>query len=232
MGSSKAPANAMIARRPPATPRTNPNPDRREAGTVSRARTPLRRVCSPRRPDQRAAQSVRLEAERRIAVQVDAEGFSLDDSPAARAHIAERGRGRRRRRWEGDERHAPWAYTVGLLGRADHPELIIAGVADSRAPSCRASHGWCRRRQQFEVGDEIDIEKRHPAVRRSQRHPVRALDTFNWWHNPSGSAQFTPYAPAARSVAATFCLLRRARLRTALLGNPAARVGGQADARG
>jgi hypothetical protein len=66
------------------------------------------------------------------------EGFSLDDVLALdAARIAEYGfvvigvEGR-----DDDDDHPPaWAYTVGLLDAADHPEMIVAGVSTETSGS-------------------------------------------------------------------------------------------------
>jgi hypothetical protein len=112
------------------------------------------------------------------------EGFSLDDVLALdAAHIAEFGFvviG-----VSGDEDdHSPWAYSVGLLDAADHPELIIAGVDLDASGSLLSilARSVLHDGARFDVGDAIDLGRgvaRVGAVHEAQY----ALDTFNMWHN-------------------------------------------------
>jgi len=159
------------------------------------------------------------------------EGFSLDDCLALdAAHIAEYGfmvvgvgSG------DGDERHAPWAYTVGLLDAADHPELIIAGASLHLAGAFLS--GLARMvlddGDRFEVGDEIDIEPgilRFGAVNDIQY----ALDTFNWWHNLAEFGAVHTFALEAMQVVLTpDCFCEEHGFAQVLLANSAARVGGR-----
>jgi hypothetical protein len=112
------------------------------------------------------------------------EGFSLDDVLALdAAHIAEYGFiaiGVT----DGDPAHVPWAYTVGLLDAADHPELIVAGA---KLETCgpiltELAHAVVDDGVQFEVGDRIDTGDGDAIV--GAVHQIQyALDTFNFWYN-------------------------------------------------
>jgi hypothetical protein len=159
------------------------------------------------------------------------EGFSLEDALALdAAHIAEYGFrvvsvGTR----EDDEPRAPWAYTVGLLDAADHPELIIAGASLHLASAFLS--GLARMvlddGDRFEVGDEIDIERgilRFGAVNEIQY----VLNTFNWWHNLAEYGAVRTYAlEALQVVLPPDCFCEEHGFAQALLANPAARVGGK-----
>ena len=76
----------------------------------------------------------------------------------------------------------PWAYTVGLLDAADHPEMIIAGVsAETSASVLSMLADAALEGERFEVGDTIDLGVgigRVGAVDEIQY----GLDTFNMWH--------------------------------------------------
>jgi hypothetical protein len=114
------------------------------------------------------------------------EGFSLDDVLALdAARIAEYGfvligvAGR-----DGDpEDLSPWAYTVGLLDAADHPEMIIAGVSNETSQSVLSMLARSvLDGEYYDVGDTIDLGRgvaRVGAVDAVQYE----LDTFNMWHN-------------------------------------------------
>ncbi len=112
------------------------------------------------------------------------EGFSLDDVLALdAARIAEYGfviigvEGR-------EPDHGPWAYTVGLLDAADHPELIMAGP---KLETCGAilsvlGHAVVDEGERFDVGDRIDTPAGDAIV--GVVHQIQyALDTFNFWYN-------------------------------------------------
>jgi len=122
------------------------------------------------------------------------EGFSLEDVLALdEAHIAEYGFmvvgvGR-----EDDERRAPWAYTVGLLDAADHPELIIAGASLqlSGAFLSGLAHMVLDDGDRFEAGDEIDIERGIMRFGRSTKFSTRSTPSTGGTTWPS-SAQCTP----------------------------------------
>jgi hypothetical protein len=112
------------------------------------------------------------------------EGFSLDDVLALdAAHIAEYGFiniGVDVREPDG----CPWAYTVGLLDRADHPELIIAGPSLETCGPILAmvAHAVLDDGEHFEVGDRIDVGGGHAVI--GAVHEIQyVLDTFNFWHN-------------------------------------------------
>ena len=171
-----------------------------------------------------------MEPREELAVCRMCEGFSLDDALALdAAHIAEYGFAIVGvESAEGEEPHAPWAYTIGLLDAADHPELIIAG-ATLQLSSALLS-GLARMvlddGDRFEVGDEIDIERgtlRFGAVNEIQY----ALDTFNWWHNLAEFGAVETYAlEALQVVLPSSCFCEKHGFAQPLLANRAARVGG------
>jgi len=112
------------------------------------------------------------------------EGFSLDDVLALdAAHIAEYGFiniGVDVRAPDG----CPWAYTVGLLDRADHPELIVAGpsLATCGPILSMLAHAVLDDGERFEVGDRIDLGRGDAVI--GEVHEIQyVLDTFNFWHN-------------------------------------------------
>jgi Domain of unknown function (DUF4262) len=83
----------------------------------------------------------------------------------------------------GDVEIRPWAYTVGLLDAADHPELVIAGVSmetcGSLLPLLAES---VLDGERYEVGDTIDLGR--GVVRIGEVNEIqRALGTFNMWDN-------------------------------------------------
>ncbi len=112
------------------------------------------------------------------------EGFSLDDVLALdAAHIAEYG-------YIGigvdasSERGTPWAYTVGLLDAADHPEMIIAGPSlDTCGPILSIfAHGVLDGGERFAVGDRVDVGRGDVVI--GAVHEIQyVLETFNFWHN-------------------------------------------------
>jgi Domain of unknown function (DUF4262) len=76
-----------------------------------------------------------------------------------------------------------WCYTIGLLDRADHPELIVAG------PSVEVGGALLNRLgkrvlagARFQVGDRVKVRRGRARV--GAVHPVQyEIDTFNVWHN-------------------------------------------------
>ena len=114
------------------------------------------------------------------------EGFSLDEVLARDAEsIAEHGfvvigvDGSDR----GVDDPVAWAYTVGLLDAADHPELVIAGVSAETGGSVLSTLARAALDgERFEVGDTIDLGRgvaHVGAVDEIQRE----LGTFNMWDN-------------------------------------------------
>jgi hypothetical protein len=111
------------------------------------------------------------------------EGFSLDDVLALdAAHIAEYG-------YIGigvdvEPPDTPWAYTVGLLDAADHPELIIAGpsLATCGPILSMLAHAVLDDGERFEAGDRIDLGRGDAVI--GPVHDIQyELETFNFWHN-------------------------------------------------
>jgi hypothetical protein len=116
------------------------------------------------------------------------EGFSLDDTLALQAaDIAEYGFivvG------VGPPPKFPhvreWAYTVGLLDLADHPELIVVGPSfDVTGPLLNTLGRAAAEGERLHVGDTIQLGQLGTDVARvGGVHPVQyGLDTFNMWHN-------------------------------------------------
>jgi Domain of unknown function (DUF4262) len=111
------------------------------------------------------------------------EGFSLDDVLALdAAHIAEYGFiniG-----VDVEPPAGPWAYTVGLLDAAGHPELIVAGAPLARCGPILATlaRAVLDDDERFEVGDRIALG-RGDAVIGSVHDIQYVLETFNFWHN-------------------------------------------------
>jgi hypothetical protein len=77
---------------------------------------------------------------------------------------------------------AGWVYTMGLLDRAGHPELVVAGVPVTTAAQVLGAlgravlDGEC-----FRVGETIDLGPGIAEV--AAVHPVHyELSTFNIWH--------------------------------------------------
>ena len=157
------------------------------------------------------------------------EGFSLDDTLALdAAHIAEygfmiqgvQGGG-------GDEAdRSPWAYTVGLLDAADHPEMIVAGVKMETGGALLSmlAHAVLEG-ERYEVGDTIDVGRgaaRVGAVNEIQYE----LDTFNTWSNLQryGTLQ-APELEAVQIILPRTFFCSCHRNSQPLLSDPAARVG-------
>jgi hypothetical protein len=111
------------------------------------------------------------------------EGFSLDDVLALdAAHIAEYGFiniG-----VDIQPPGTPWAYTVGLLDAADHPELIVAGPS---LATCGPILGALARSvvddgERYEIGDRIDVGRGDAVI--GAVHEIQyVLETFNFWHH-------------------------------------------------
>ncbi|MCU1430452.1 MAG: hypothetical protein JWL83_4452 [Actinomycetia bacterium] len=76
-----------------------------------------------------------------------------------------------------------WAYTIGLLDSAGHPELVAAG-ADVKTSGrlLQALAGSVMDGERFEIGDTIRLGG--DVARVGAVHNVQfRLDTFNMWHN-------------------------------------------------
>jgi hypothetical protein len=155
------------------------------------------------------------------------EGFSLDDVLALdAAHIAEYGFviiGVDATE-PGD---APWAYTIGLLDAADHPELIIAGPKlEACGPILSAlGHAVVDEDERFVVGDRIDTGRGDAIV--GAVHQIQyALDTFNfWYHLHEYGALRTHALEAVQIVLPSSFFCREHRHAQPLLGQQLARVG-------
>ncbi len=114
------------------------------------------------------------------------DGFSLEEVLALdAAHIEEHGYviiavdG-------GDESDArsPWAYTVGLLDAAEHPELLVVGLPAALSGSLlsKLAHAVLEHGECFLPGDTIDLG-RGPATIEAVDDFHYELDTFSMWHN-------------------------------------------------
>ena len=96
----------------------------------------------------------------------------------------------------------PWAYTVGLLDAAGHPELVMAGPGfEQSGPLLSRLGNEVLAGRNFGVGDRI----------RSERHvfwigavnPVQyRFDTFNLWHELAATAVLQRHPLEARQVLA------------------------------
>jgi hypothetical protein len=127
-----------------------------------------------------------------------------------------------------DDSSSAWAYTVGLLDSADHPELIVAGgdpIAGGEVLHALAKDVLDGVR--LEVGDPIAIGNRLGSV--GAVHPVQyELDTFNTWHAMQEAGYLsTPTLTAVqiKDIHAWFCVHHRHH--QADLSRPDARVGDQ-----
>jgi hypothetical protein len=82
----------------------------------------------------------------------------------------------------GDPPH--WTYTVGLLDRFGHPELIVAG------PHCEVAGALINlvgreiaEGRSFRAGDVLTLPGDTGSARFGRVHPIQyRLDTFNVWH--------------------------------------------------
>jgi hypothetical protein len=155
------------------------------------------------------------------------EGFSLDDVLALdAARIAEYGFivigvG------SGETDPSPWAYTVGLLAAADHPEMIIAGVDLDTSGSLLAAlaRSILDDGDRYEVGHTINVR---PGVARvGEVHEIQyGLQTFNMWHSLDEYGAAGPHELEAVQIVLPptfFCTEHR--LVQPVLANPEARVG-------
>jgi hypothetical protein len=113
------------------------------------------------------------------------EGFSLDDTLALEAaEIAKYGFIVVGVRPPPRSPHArEWAYTIGLLDLADHPELITVGPSlDVTGPLLNSLGRAAAEGERLHVGDTIRLGS--DVARVGGVHPVQyRLDTFNMWHN-------------------------------------------------
>jgi hypothetical protein len=113
------------------------------------------------------------------------EGFSIDDVTALDSvRIAENG-------WAvqavvgsrgPDDGTDSWAYTVGLLDVADHPEMIMTGVAPSIASSVLSMlAGTAAAGERYLVDETIDLGGAVAVV--GAVHDIQyELDTFSTWY--------------------------------------------------
>jgi hypothetical protein len=141
------------------------------------------------------------------------EGFSLDDVLALdAAHVAEYGFvtiGVDVSSTGG----CPWAYTVGLLDAADHPELILAGPSlETIGPILSTfAHAVLDDGERFEVGDRVDLGPGDAVI--GAVHEIQyVLNTFNFWHNLADYGALRSTALEAVQIvlpSALFCVQHR-----------------------
>jgi len=157
------------------------------------------------------------------------EGFSIEDATAlAGARVTENG-GYAIQGVVGpggpDEGAESWVYTVGLLDVADHPELIMAGVAPSTAASVLSM--LCQsvvRGERYLVDETIDLGGAVAVV--GAVHEVQyERDTFSTWYRlTSAGVLHSEVLEAVQIklpiVSPTFGVL----LSQPVLADPAARV--------
>ncbi len=163
------------------------------------------------------------------------DGFSLEEVIAEdAAHIDEHGyviiavEGRGNH----DASYAPWAYTVGLRDRADHPELIVAGLRTDLGGAFLSDIAATvlDDDDRYAVGDSIDLGPAGIATVGAV-HPVQyELDTFNMWHNLAafGAVQTQALEAVQLLLPADLCCPVH-RLHQPVLADPRARVGGPAS---
>ena len=116
------------------------------------------------------------------------DGFSLDEVMADYSdRIAEHGFvlvGVEGPRVDGVDRPPAWAYTVGLLDAADHPELVIAGGVSAELMGSLLSFlaRSVLEGERYDVDDEIVLA--HGSARVGAVHEIQhELGTFNVWDN-------------------------------------------------
>jgi hypothetical protein len=114
-------------------------------------------------------------------------------------------------RTEGDPSSA-WAYTVGLVDNASHPELIVAGGDPMIGGRLLQTLGVdVLSGARFTVGDTIAVGPHLGTV--GAVHPVQyQRDTFNMWHemNEAGHLSGAPLsAVQIKDAHAFFCLHHR-----------------------
>jgi hypothetical protein len=115
------------------------------------------------------------------------EGFSIDDVLAlAETRIAEHGFTMQAVS-DPDVPDDPtgWVYTMGLLDRAGHPELVVAGVPLTTGARVLGALGRAALEgKRFQLGETIDLGPGIAEV--AAVHPVHyELSTFNIWHELS-----------------------------------------------
>lgn len=120
-----------------------------------------------------------------------------------------------------------WAYTIGLLDRVGHPELIVAGPQWELAGELvhEAAHWVLDDGVQLRPGDVIGSppnQFRIGAVHRAQYD----LDTFAMWHNlKSYGAIHAPQLEAVQLLMPRSLLSERHQHAQPNLAVPSARVG-------
>jgi hypothetical protein len=117
---------------------------------------------------------------------------------------------------------ANWAYTVGLLDRAEHPELIVVGTdVGVGTRLLRALGDAVLAGERFAPGEMIHINGEIARV--GAVAPIQyTLDTFNSWHNLRSYGAL--HAPALEAVQIIVADVWSA-TPDLLLADPSARVG-------
>ncbi|HVJ96808.1 MAG TPA: DUF4262 domain-containing protein [Acidimicrobiia bacterium] len=127
----------------------------------------------------------------------------------------------------GDDEHAPWVYTVGLLDGFDHPELIIAGASLKTSGRILAAmadavtEGFT-----YDVGDSITVGGN--TISFGAVHEVQyGLSTFATWHNLRDEGVLKAERLEALQIVlgpSYFCSCHQST--QPILSDPEARVGG------
>jgi hypothetical protein len=121
------------------------------------------------------------------------EGFSIEDVTVLGAtRIAEHGYGIQGVIGPGgdDDGTGSWAYTVGLLDAADHPELIVAGLLPTDGSSLLSLlAGAVLEGERFKIGDTIDLGEFVAEV--GAVHDIQyELATFSTWYRMKDAGVF------------------------------------------
>ena len=125
-----------------------------------------------------------------------------------------------------DHDFCPWAYTVGLLDAAAHPELIVAGPKHETSQLLLSMLAQSiLDGERYEVGDTLELGRgvtRIGAVHENQYQ----LETFNMWHNLRAyGAVDAPELEAVQIVVPSGFFCTEHRHSQPLLASPGAHVG-------
>lgn len=102
----------------------------------------------------------------------------------------------------GDDRVVPWAYTIGLIERFDHPEFVITGVEPDTAHAVLNAFGLeVKAGRQFEgTGEEVEGVIKRPVRLFTVHRSHWRSDRFNQWHGYYESVGSKPEQPKAFQV--------------------------------
>jgi Domain of unknown function (DUF4262) len=127
---------------------------------------------------------------------------------------------------DGDADHESWAYSIGLVDIADHPELIVVGVETMFAMRfVRLLSEWVLDGDRLSVGDKIQIADQGVA-RIGAVHDIQyTLETFASWHalHERGAVEGLLEAVQVVLPSRMFCAVHAHQ--QPLLDDPHARVG-------